>query len=77
MKNWKNILEAQNSVKYRAVRLSLEKLQQKPYYRVKSLGIKIQPVLLQLIKYLYNFLTKYLDKNIKSYYKYLKIVLQK
>lgn len=77
MKNWKNILEAQNSVKTRAVRLSLEKIKQRPYYRVKSLGIKSQPILLQLMKYLYNFLTKYLDKNIKSYYKYLKTVLQK
>ena len=77
MENSKNILEAQNSVKTRAIRLSLEKLQHKTYYRVKILGIKSQPILLQLMKYLYNFLTKYLDKNIKSYYKYLKTVLQK
>jgi len=34
MKNWKNILEAQNSIKTRAVRLSLEKLQKNPYYRL-------------------------------------------
>jgi len=40
MKNWENILETQNSIKTRAVRLSLEKLQHKLYYKVKSFGIK-------------------------------------
>ena len=55
MKNWKNILEAQNSVKTRAVTLSLEKIKWKPYYGVKSLGIKSQHQLLQLMKYLYKF----------------------
>ena len=55
MKNWKNILEEQNSVKTRAVGLSLEKIQQNLYYRVKSLSIKSEHQLLQLMKYLYNF----------------------
>lgn len=62
MKNQKNILKEQNFVKTRAVRLSLEKLQQKLYYRVKSLGIKIQPLLLQLMKYLYSLLQMILIK---------------